>query len=401
LALELNKLTAQIEDMGQVMARRQADYRGLGEHARATLEQHPDVTDALRDKIRSARKLDAWRRGATPLGDRLLERRDVEALKAGVTLIAADGSQIFPDRDGIGPYFLLNTGAIVFRRGSGQAPSVSSKPEVFYADSDIFDSNNEVRTAEYVSIQRQRREIEALADLAEAERVASGGDLSQVIVALTDGPLLPWIRSDGADSQALEREIEFTARQFERLRRAHAIPVGYVAKPDSAYVLRILELLHMQPEEINREKLREYRYQRLTDRAVFEDLGPNQRSAAFAANTDANDRYDAQTGDRIAFVYVNVARPGDAPEIARLEVPGWVAADPHELDKAQAAIYANCEPEGYPYVLARAHELAVVSPGERARLEEMLLGHLLRSGVLPEYSAKARNKLLTGSRPWR
>jgi hypothetical protein len=401
LALELNKLTAQIEEMGQVMARRQTDYLALGAHARDTLEHNPVMTEALKDKIQRARDLDSWRRGAAPLGERLLERHGAEALETGVTLIAADGSQIFPDRDGIGPYFLLNTGAIVFRRGSGEAPSVSSKPEVFYADSDVFDADNELRTAEYVNTQRQRREIETLADLAEAERAASGGDLAQVIVALIDGPLLPWIRSDGADSQALEREIEFTASQLERLRRARAIPVGYVAKPDSAYVLRILELIHMRPEEINREKLREYRYQHLTDRAVFQDLGPNERSATFSANTDANDRYEKLSDDRIAFVYVNVARPEADPEIARLEVPGWVAADPGELDVAQAAIYANCEPEGYPYVLARAHELAVVSPGERARLEEMLLGYLLRSGVLPEYSAKARNKLLTGSRPWR
>ena len=118
-------------------------------------------------------------------------------------------------------------------------------------------------------------------------------------------------------------------------------------------------------------------------------------------NTEANRRYAAETNDQIAFVYANMARTENEPMLARLEVPGWVAADPRELDKAQAAIYANCEPEGYPYVLARAHELAVVSPGERARLEEMLLGFVLRSGMLPEMSPKARNKLLTGGRPWR
>jgi hypothetical protein len=212
---------------------------------------------------------------------------------------------------------------------------------------------------------------------------------------------LPWIRQDGSDSQAIAREIEFTARQLERLRRARVSPVGYVDNPDSAYVLRILELLQLKPDAIDRETLRDYTFQQLADRTVFANLRPNERTAAFTANTDANGRYAHLTGDRIAFVYVNVSHDESQPAIARLEVPGWVAADPRELDKAQAAIYTNCEPEGYPYVLARAHELAVVSPSERARLEEMLLGYVLRSGVLPESSAKNRNKLLTGSRPWR
>ena len=65
---------------------------------------------------------------------------------------------------------------------------------------------------------------------------------------------------------------------------------------------------------------------------------------------------------------------------------------------AQAAIYANCEPTRYPYVLARAHELAVVSQAEKADLEQMLFQALLRNGLMPEVSFKAANKLLTGGR---
>ena len=66
------------------------------------------------------------------------------------------------------------------------------------------------------------------------------------------------------------------------------------------------------------------------------------------------------------------------------------------LDIAQAAIYANCEPTGYPYVLARAHELAVVTQGEKAELERLLQQVMLRNGMMPEISVKASNKLLTG-----
>ena len=70
------------------------------------------------------------------------------------------------------------------------------------------------------------------------------------------------------------------------------------------------------------------------------------------------------------------------------------------MDLAQAAIYANCEPTSYPYVLACAHELAVVGGAEKEGLEQMLFQAMLRSGLMPEISFKAANKLLTGA-PWR
>ena len=120
----------------------------------------------------------------------------------------------------------------------------------------------------------------------------------------------------------------------------------------------------------------------------------------FEPYSDANDRYRVRSGDRIAFAYANFARkPGRAyAAIARIEVPGWIASDSAKLDLAQAAIYTNCEPTSYPYVLPRAHELAVVGGAEKEGLEQMLFQTMLRSGLMPEISFKAANKLLTGGR---
>jgi hypothetical protein len=52
----------------------------------------------------------------------------------------------------------------------------------------------------------------------------------------------------------------------------------------------------------------------------------------------------------------------------------------------------------YPYVLARAHELAVVSQVDRAELDQMLGQVMMRNGMMPEVSLKAANKLLTSHR---
>ncbi len=403
IVLELNKLTGQVDALGRALAERRDRLAGRIQEARDLLASAPEVSDDLRRKIEVARRMDEWRRGAIPLCRRLDERhRPADTAKAYV-LIAADGSQVFPDHHSFASYYLLNTGTIVFRAGSGQAPDVNSTPEIFFEEIDLFDDEGQVRTAEFIAAQRNRREIQALADLAEAERRALGGDLSVPIVCLVDGPLLPWLRPDPQNTEAFSREIAFFAAQMDRLRRAGAVPVGYVDRPESAYVLRILELIELPLEGITREALRRGRFRQLTDRALFAGLAPNERTGLFEPNSDANDRYQAQTrghigddGDRIAFAYLNVARPGQAEAaIARIEVPGWVASDPAKLDAAQAAIYANCEPTNYPYVLARAHELAVVGQAEKADLEQMLFQALLRNGLVPEVSFKAANKLLT------
>ncbi|MGQ9489471.1 MAG: DNA double-strand break repair nuclease NurA [Anaerolineae bacterium] len=401
--LELNKLTGQVDALGRTLAERQGQLAGRIRQARDLLAAAPEVSEVLRRKIEVARRLDEWRRGAIPLCQRLDERHRLEDVPRAHVLIAADGSQIFPDRHSFLAYYLLNIGTIVFRAGSGQAPTVNTVPEIFFEDVDLFDEEGQMRTADFIAVQRNRREMQALADLAEAERAALGGDRAVPIICLVDGPLLPWLRPDPQNMNALEQEIAFFAAQMDRLRRVGAIPVGYVDRPDSAYVLRVLELVELPIEGITREALRNGRFRQLTDRALFAELAPGERTGLFEPNSDANDRYQHQTrghssadGDRIAFAYLNVARPGQAAAaIARIEVPGWVASAADKLDAALAAIYANCEPVNYPYVLARAHELAVVGQAEKADLEQMLFQAMLRNGLMPEISFKASNKLLT------
>lgn len=399
VALELNKLTGQVDAMGQAMAGRRDELVERAAQAREILAAQPEVSTELKRKIEAARQIDEWRRGAIPLGQRLDERCRPAVQPRTYTLIATDGSQIYPDRHSFATYYLLNTGAIVLRAGTGQAPTVNSIPEIFFKDTDLYDEEGRARAPEYISAQRNRREIQTLADLAEAERTALGGDLSVPIVCIIDGPLLPWMRPDPDHADTINQEIEFFAAQMARLRHASAIPVGYVDRPDSAYVLRILELIDLPIENITRETLRQGRFIQLTDRVLFDGLAPNERTGLFEPNSDANDRYRVRSGgDRIAFVYANMARPerGKDSAIARIEVPGWIASKPAELDIAQAAIYVNCEPTSYPYVLARAHELAVVGQAEKGDLEQMLFQTLLRNGLMPEVSFKAANKLLTG-----
>ena len=166
--------------------------------------------------------------------------------------------------------------------------------------------------------------------------------------------------------EAINQELAFFAAQMARLRAAGAIPVGYVDRPGSAYVLRILELIGRPIEEITARRC-------ATGTSFSSQTGncsltwrPTS-ARAVEPNSDTNDRYRVRSGRPHRLCVRQLPRqPGRAnAAIARIEVPGWIASDPAMLDLAQAAIYANCDPTRYPYVLAHAHELAVVGGAEK------------------------------------
>jgi hypothetical protein len=396
VTLELNRLTGQVDAMGALIVSRQNELSERLRAAQERLRTEGAVTPELLKKIERAQSEDAWRRGAVPLGDRLDETTPVSLEVPQAILIATDGSQIFPDRDAAALYYVINVGAIVFRVGSNQAPSVSSAPSIFYKEEELYNPNGLLRSDEEIGAERGRRELEALATLVEEERAALGGDLSVPIVALTDGPLLPWLGNEKENERQLDEEMGFFVSQMKRLHAARAIPVGYTDRPRSAYVLRILELIATDIDAINRESLRKGLFVSLADRQLFSELRPNERSALFAASSVTNDRYQkCSDGDRIAFFYANMARAGRNEEaaIARFEVPGWVAADTEKLNIAQAVVAANCAPLPYPYVLARAHELAVVTEEEKASLNDFLAQIMWRNGLVPAISAKAQMKV--------
>jgi hypothetical protein len=396
VALELNKLSGQVSQMGRTLAERERIHEAKIGQARAALIEHGEVTAELREKIAQAHASDQSWRGADPLGNRLDERHTPAAPPCPATLIAADGSQIYPDRHGIATYYLINTGSIVLRQCSGEAPVVGSRPTVYFEDDDLYDSSSgQLRNTDYINRQRDHQEAETLAVLAEAERAALGGDISHLIVTLADGPLLPWTPQRAAD-EALAAEVSYLTGQLDRLRRARAVPTGYVDRPGSAYVLRTLDLIDLPLEDINRTTVRRSQYRQLTDCLLFMGLAPNERTGLFASTSEINEHY-GERGHRIAFFYMNVARrPGmENAAIARVELPEWATQNAELLDQVQHAVYADCALTDFPYVLARAHELAVVALSERASFDSMVEQSMFRCGMHPAISHKARLKRLT------
>lgn len=372
--LELSKVIDQVDDMSREIARRQGQYRQLVTHARQALANHDRVDDALMAKIERARKEDSSWRGARPCGDSLNARFIPPALEEDATLIGVDGSQIYPNRHGPALYYLINTGAIVLRQGSGEAPLVHSRPQVFFAEDDLYDQEMNLVNSEDVNTRRELEEMRELSIWSQAEKAYWNQDARRLILAMTDGPLLIWIgekKKDAESEKAVREQVQAYLEQLQRIQQSGAIPIGYVARPRSANVVRLLHVAQLDENELTQERIRASRYRALTDATLFKDLAPNQRTALFSSTSQVNKTF-ADAGQEICFFYLNVSRDPDAPRIARVDIPKWAALQPGLLDRVHRAIYRDCDGTDYPYVLIRAHELALVTYQERQDLEAML-----------------------------
>ena len=381
MTLELNKVTTQIDDMGQVLAGR------LGQEQRVV----PAVRELLRlfahrqEELRQVAGSDSGQRlrCASPGDEPLDNALPVPALPERLTLVAADGSQIYPDRHGLAFYYIINVGSIVFRHGSRQAPAVATAPRLFYREDQVYPAGQPV-TSDLVGVQRNLAEMQVLADLALAEPPDGPSRL-----ALGDGPLLIWLQRVELPAGWQERVLADYLNCLDRLRAGGVAVAGFTSRPFSAEVIALLYLAQLEPDERHAvASLAETDYRGLTDRALFGFLKPGERSALFVRGTAANQDFRAQ-GHEVFFFYLNTG--GD---LARVEVPEWVARQTRWLELVHAAVYDQCLcNNGYPYVLTRADEQAVILGQEREVLEEMIMRAMVRHGMpWPELSHKAQQK---------
>jgi hypothetical protein len=379
MTLELSQLTHQVRAMGKSMAERQRTYADLVELAREWLVDHADQGAELR---RAARDFQA----AIPTEEPLDAVHPLPRVPEQFTVVAADGSQIQPDRHGAALYYMINIGSLIYRHGSGAAPEARSEATLGYREDDLYE--NGVRVAgNLLDVRRDLAELKRLADVCDSER-------SSPTVALVDGSIVLWVLRDrpiGARSTKVGAYLD----QLERIRRSGGIVCGFISRPGYDELTRLLHLASVNgdPKKANEQP---NPLERLPDRSVFTMLPPGARSALFTSPKEVSQEEYAGQGHEVRFFYLNLVQEEEDPVIARVEVPAWVAEDGDKLRLIHGAIVAQARITGdYPYALARADELAYISGRERAAFEEMLVTALLRAGVRSARSPKATYKRLT------
>ena len=383
MALDLTRLARAAEEMGQALARQEREFGNRVAEARRWLEAFAETGPALQE---AAADVGA----AIPTSEPLNTVVACPPAPQRFTVIGADGSAIGPDRHSAALYYLINIGSLVFRHGSGEAPEARSIPTLAFRDEDLYEGDLLV-SGNLLDVRRDCAEIAHLADRVEAEPPGP-------TLALVDGTLILWVLED-LPAAGRKEKIAFYLRQMERIREKGAALAAFISRPRHTEVGKLLHLAQTggDPARAREEK---NPLARIPDRTIFASLPAGARSALFVSPSGINGNYYEPAGHEIRFFYLNVAAEGREPIIARVEIPRWVAEDPDALRLTHAGIVAQCRIlGGFPYVLARADELAYISGPEREQLEEMVGNALMSAGIVPAPSPKAYYKGLT--RKWR
>jgi hypothetical protein len=380
MALNFQQVFEKIKEIGSGAHARQEHLDEVRRRAGDLLEAWADRTAELGEKVERARQAEPNLRCALPQDEALNFHGGPGAVStAQVTLIAADGSQIVPDRHAAVLFGMINVGAIILSNGNAEAPQVVT-------DSDLsFDDEVVNWTDGLVALRR---------DLAERKKLlALSKEHALPLVTLTDGPLQLWESRESDEVMGYEKALTEYLSVLSQLQERQAITAGYVDKPSSNLLVRLLEVASTPDGDLkNLHDL--HPLLGVSDVWLFNGfLKPGERSAVFSLQARSKAIYQGSLA--LHFFYLNVGTPGH-PWSVRVEVPAWVSEDEEKIGLLHACLLEQCAIMGarpYPYILHRAHEAAVVTLQEKQQIEQMLQITLRQAGgEVGETSAKQASK---------
>lgn len=287
------------------------------------------------------------------------------------SLIAADGSQIFPDKHQPELFGLINIGAIIIRRESGEAPELKYQTELLFGD-ELLKPEGYLITESSIELIRDLRERALLFEWSRKE-IESG----RQTLAWVDGPIELWGRSDGDQRAEFQSALSKYLGVLSQMAESGIIFAGYVDKPTANPITRMIEVAMAEEDQL--QNIRSYYpLSGITDGWLFSSLEnlrlpPGHRSAVFRLRSRSDEDYSGQF--ELHFFYLNVSFEKTHPQIARIEIPGWVAKNDNYLKILHGQLLEQCQVLGvkpYPYLLHRAHETAVVTIEDKAQVTSLI-----------------------------
>lgn len=393
MAIDFQQIYEKIQIIGKGARERRERIENLRKKARRLLEQNADELDYLKRIVEITKETEPNIRCALPINESLASHVPKPDTVKDVTLIAADGSQVFPDRNLAVQYCIINTGSIAMQLNSGKVPDIATETELFLEDE--WETQYGPATEGMIALHRDFRERSKLEEIAK--------NYHQSIVTIADGPMGLWEPKGVEELRAFEKLQKEYLGVLSRLQSKGIITAGYIEKPRENLVVRLLELVEGQREKEPPLNYHDYHpLHGVSDRWLYGEkpnplLGLGERSAVFAIQSKSEKHYKGVLG--LHFFYLNVGTEGH-PWSVRVEIPKWVADDKDKLDLLHAVLVDQCRMMGskpYPYLLHRAHEVAVVKREEKYQVEQMLIQELRRQDEeLDDGSNKQSAKDLPG-----
>lgn len=289
------------------------------------------------------------------------------------SVVAVDGSQIYPDKHQGMPCYLINSGIVHFAYAQQSFVKLSSIPDVYTQMDDPIISED------MVNCRRAEREFERGLEESLAAR-SQYPDLP--FVFLCDGSLIFWhleTKSPAIKERFLKRYLELLDGFAQQ-----QVPIaGYISLPKSKELVSLLRNAHAQKLVPGVEGE--------LDTIVDADLmhfflPPFHRSTIFEHNSALAAQYPEHL--RPCFMFMHVGS-----EIARIEFPLWVARDEALVDRiARIILDQSMKGNGYPIALSEAHEQAVVKSADRELFFHLLGRFNLRHNYRFAHSQKSMKK---------
>ena len=317
--------------------------------------------------------------------------------------LAVDGSHIDVDRHLPVRCAMVNISKVAIRYGAAPDARLESHPTMYagaeeLALADPEGAREQPLEGALLGIRRSVDEVIALAELAEESSRA------MPTLALIDGSLVLWglagqTYPDYVRSALLEDGLLPALDRLKAVAEREPLALGaYVSLPRSTEVVNALRLAVCPYDPVNCDehcgRLGTGRRPcdvvgGVLDRDLFARLlAAGERSAVFTSTSSVVQGYYREHA--VAFYYLNT---GD--EIARMEVPGWVAEDEALLSLSHSLVLDQCRKGlGYPVAVMEAHEQAVIGGSERELFRRMVEDTLTERNLPVYTSEKARSKRL-------
>lgn len=310
------------------------------------------------------------------------------------TVVAVDGSQIEMDRHALASLYLLNTGWAVLHYGRGERATLANACSLKYRPEELYLTLKSGRRVpvqdELLAALRSQEELRRL------NTVLSDAQHDRPVLALLDGNLAAWPLTS-LDQEIQDTLINERMSLCDEMRERGTLLAGYISQTRGTEGVNLLRLMLCPDRPTRCDQCSSRRatgkeacspLDGLTDADVGgARLAVGERSQLFRSHSRILDRYRAD--QHVYFFYLNVGT-----EIARIELPAWIAHDQQRLDLLHALVLDQCDRgRGYPPALTEAHEQAVVTSFDRELFAELLARKLGEVGVRASTSAKQNSKL--------
>ena len=392
MSLDLHKIAGQIEEVALRLRNQDTDRAARLERALSILTTaQPEVLEGKRVLSRATFLIPG-------ITESLAGHYPCPPLPPDYAVLAVDGSHIDVDRHLALQCYLINIGTVRIQYGHSPQAALDTEPRLYTGEDSmsILEPGGTRTQAIEGPLLGALRTVEELKALVAMVRES---DPEIPTLALVDGSLIMWGLSGQAYPDFVRKALleEGVLPALEELRvLAQERPLAlaaYVSLPRSTDVVNALRLdgrlcpyeaancdMHCGTLRIGQRPCDEV--SGVLDRDVLgARLEEVERSDLFASTSTVVERYYGEHA--VHFYYLNAGS-----EMARVEIPQWVADNPSLLELTHALVVDQSQRgHGYPVAISEAHEQAVVTTYDREEFRLLVEGAL--EGLrLPVYTSQ-------------